>query len=655
MCLMSPARPLLLALWAILSIPELASAQEPGRRYPTARPENTIFSPMDLPAPNGVRTADGRPGPDYWQQEADYVIDTNLDPATRTVSATATITYTNHSPHDLPYLWLHLEQNIFREGSLGSIIGDAADLGLTETQGDGYTIHSISHAGGDLEMQVYDTLGRIHLPEPVAAQGGVFTFDISWDFVIPEEVFLRFGIADFDDGKVYEVAQWIPALAVYDDVHGWNTLPYLGAGEFYTNFGDYKVSITVPRDFLVVATGMLQNEAEVYTQEQVERLSRAKQGEETIIIRGADEIGQGDRPEGNGPLTWVFEAEDVRTFAWACSPIFQLDAASIDGVFLQSAYPKDGLPVWGDSTQMMRKAIAGYNERFYPYPYPAATNVYGAEGGMEYPMIIFCRGERERKVYGVTTHEIGHMYFPMLVNTDERRHAWMDEGFNTFLGGYSTEDWFGPQKQNENDPGAFAPLMTFHGQMPIATRPDALPSMWLGLLQYQKTGVGLTLLRESVLGPERFDYAFRTYVERWAFKSPQPADFFRCMEDAAGVDLAWFWRGWFYETGTLDQKVGEVLQPGRRRGARIRLENLGGLVMPVHVGVAYEDGTTEILELPAEVWYQSNSITHILPHLKRVTKVVIDPKRRFPDVQRKNNRWEAAAVEEAEEAIPMED
>ena len=646
---MFSARLLLLVLWALLSLPALA--QEPGPRYPSARPDQTIFSPLDLPAPNNARTADGRPGPDYWQQQADYVIDANLDPVTRLVTAKATITYTNNAPQDLEYLWLHLEQNIFREGSIAAMSGSASASGMEQTEGDGYTIHEISHQGEALALQVYDTLGRVELPAPVPANGGTFTFDIHWDFVIPENAKLRFGIAEFNDGKVYELAQWFPAMVVYDDVHGWNTLPYLGPGEFFTDFGDYKVSITVPRDFLVVATGLLQNEAEVYTEEQVARLEKAKQSAETVIIRGADEIGQNDRPQGDGPLTWVFEAEDVRTFAWACSPIFQLDAASLDGILLQSAYPRDGMPVWGKSTQMMRVALAGYRDRFFTYPYPAATNVYGAEGGMEYPMIIFCRGRGETKVYGVTSHELGHSWFPMMVNTDERRHAWMDEGFNTFLGGYSTADWFGPQSRNENEPAAFAPMMLIARQMPIVTKPDALSGIMLGLLQYQKTGVGLTLLRESILGPKRFDYAFQTYVRRWAFKSPRPADFFRCMEDAAGVDLAWFWRGWFFETGVLDQAVTGVSQPGKRRGGRIRFENLGGLVMPMHIGVAYEDGSKEYLELPVEIWYQSDRITHTLTNKKRIVKVVVDPRQRFPDVDRDNNRWELAPADE----IPVED
>ena len=247
----------------------------------------------------------------------------------------------------------------------------------------------------------------------------------------------------------------------------------------------------------------------------------------------------------------------------------------------------------------------------------------------------------------MTTHEIGHNWFPMLVNTDERRHAWMDEGFNTFINGYSSADWFGPRKRQENDPVFFGPFMLAPDQMPIETRADILPGRLLGMLEYMKTGVGLTLLRETILGPERFDYAFRTYIRRWAFKSPQPADFFRCIEDAAGVDLAWFWRGWFYETGWLDQAVSGVAQPKGRKGARIRFDNLGGLVMPSHLQVEFEDGSTEDFEYPVEVWFQSDRIIQELPGERRIAKVTIDQQRRFPEAKRKDNTWSVA--EKAEE------
>lgn len=602
---------------------------------------------MDLPPADLVRTADGLPGPDYWQQQVDYAIEASLDPETRVVQGRAQITYTNNSPHELPYLWLSLEQNAFRADSIAASVGGDTAIGMTNSEGDGYTIHALEARGKDLVFHVYDTMARVELPKPVKAGGGTFVFEIAWEFTIPKKVFRRFGIADFEQGKVYEVAQWFPAVAVYDDVHGWNTLPYIGTGEFYSNFGTYDVELTVPRAMLVVATGELQNEKKVFTAEQVKRLKKARRSAETVIIRGAEEIGDpNSRPEGEGPLTWKFHAEDVRTFAWACSDIFILDAASWEDTLLQSAYPKDGLPVWGKSTQMLRTAIDGYSKRWSPYPYPAATNVYGAEGGMEYPMIIFCRGTRESSVYGVTTHEIGHNWFPMMINTDERRHAWMDEGFNTFINGYSTEEWFGPRKHQENDPSTFAAFMLAPDQMPIATRADILPGRLLGLLEYMKTGVGLTLLRETILGPERFDYAFRRYIKEWSFKSPQPADFFRCMEDAAGMDLAWFWRGWFYETGHLDQAVSGVSQPKGKKGARIRFDNLGGLVMPLHFQVTFEDGSTSDYTFPVEVWFQSNRLIRELPGERRIAEVVIDKHRVFPEAKRRNNKWSAAEREQ---------
>ncbi|MDE0585492.1 MAG: M1 family metallopeptidase [Planctomycetota bacterium] len=607
-------------------------------RVPQARPNATIFSPLDLPAPNSVRNGAGAPGPDYWQQQVDYEIDVEIDVETRTVHATAEVTYTNNSPDPLDYLWLHLEQNVFREDSIGNAVADAASIGA-EPEGDGYTIYGVKHKRKDLPFHVYDTMGLLELPKPLMANGGKFSFAIEWSFVIPKNVFRRFGIRKYNKGTVIEIAQWIPQVAVYDDVNGWNTLPYLGSGEFYTNIGDFNVNITAPRDFVVVATGVLQNTNRVFTPSQAKALGKAKKSDETVMIISKEEVGQDDsRPKGDGPLTWKFEAESVRTFAWACSDAFILDAASVDGVLVQTAYPEEGGKVWAKATQMMCKAIAGYNRRLIPYPYPVATNVLGPEGGMEYPMIVFCNGSRERGVYGVTTHEIGHNWFPMMINTDERRHAWMDEGFDTFINGYSTEDWFGPQRKNENDPADFAFMMQMTGSVPIITAPDKLPAMALGLLEYSKTGVGLTLLRETIVGPERFDFAFKQYMNRWKFKSPQPADFFRTIEDAAGMDLAWFWRGWFMEAGLLDQAISGV----GRKNDRIRFENLGELVMPLHYRITYTDGSTEDFKKPVEIWYQSNQIIVNLTSNKEIAEVKIDHHRLFPEMNRDDNTWNVA-------------
>lgn len=607
-----------------------------------ARPTASIFSPLPLPAPNDLRNAAGAPGPAYWQQQVDYVIDAALDETTRAITGRATVTYINNSPDALDYLWLHLEQNVFRADSAGHAIAPNAAIGVAVAEGTGYTIHSIRADGRDLKLDVHDTLGLVHLPRPIAPRGGMFTFEIAWSFVIPERAFRRFGIERLEQGTIFQVAQWFPALAVYDDVHGWNALPYLGTGEFYTNFGNYDLRLTVPRSHLVVATGVLQNPRDVFTPEQHARYERAKTSAETILIRTPREVGRADsRPAGDGPLTWRFKAENVRTVAWASSPAFIYDACALDDTLIQSAYPKEALPLWSKSSQMLRAAIRGYNERWFRYPYPAAINVNGIEGGMEYPMIIFCRARNdERGLYGVTTHEIGHNWFPMIVNTDERRHAWMDEGLNTFINHYSWGDWFAGETVGRRAVARdFAANMLDPDDLPIMTPADHHPRRLLGRNQYTKPAVGLVLLREQILGPERFDFAFRTYIRRWAFKSPQPADFFRTMEDAAGADLAWFWRGWFMETGHLDQAVVSVNYQAETKKAVMTLDSRGELVMPVVFRAVYVDGSEEVYRLPVEIWFNTRRFTHTWNAPAAVRRIVIDPDEAFPDVDRSNNTW----------------
>jgi hypothetical protein len=572
-------------------------------------------------------------------------MDVTLDAETSRVEGRETITYTNNSPDALDYVWIHLEQNIFRADSLGAAISPRAQIAMNDSFTDGCVIGAIRDGdGADLPYHVYDTLARIDLPRPIAPGGGTLVLEIEWSFTISAKVFRRHGIETVEQGTIFEVAQWFPAVAVYDDVHGWNTLPYLGTGEFYNDFGDYDVRLTVPRSHLVAATGALRNPAEVLTAEQAERLEAARSSAETVMIRTPEEVDDpASRPEGEGPLTWRFVAEDVRTFAWASSDAFIYDACDLDGTLVQSMYPKEKVDLWKDSTQMLRTAIAGYNERWYRYPYPAATNVYGREGGMEYPMIIFCRGSSERGLYGVTTHEIGHNWFPMIVSTDERRHAWMDEGFNTFINYYSFGDWFEGEFGRRGAARPYAARMR-RRVPPVDTAADQLPRGLLGELEYQKPAVGLVLLREQVLGAERFDHAFRTYIERWAFRSPRPADFFRTMEDAAGADLAWFWRGWFLEWTALDQMVRSV---SHRRDDKdghmvtVTLDNVGRLVMPVTLEVRYADGSTETRRLPVEIWHASDRFRTTWRTAKRVTRVEIDPEMKLPDIDRSNNVWRA--------------
>lgn len=643
---------------------------DPYFRAPGTRDHHTIFSALDLPAPSPIRTARGLPGPAYWQQRADYVIHATLDAENRSISAREVITYTNNSPDDLDFLWIHLEQNLFKPESLGgTTAGRGRRFGNRDGFEGGFEIHAVrmhseSDAPGDLPFHVYDTLARLDLPEPVKARGGTCRIEIHWSFKIPPYGSDRLAVEEVEQGVIFQVAQWFPAVAVYDDVHGWNTLPYLGQGEFYTNFGDYEVHLTVPRSHIVAGSGWLMNPREVLTPAQVERLEQAARSPQTVLIRGPEEVSDpASRPEGDGPLTWVFKAADIRTFAFASSDAFIWDAAGIErrgptspegspdfdaamppGTLVQSLYPKEGIEQWSKSTDMLRSAIEGYNARWFEYPYPVATNVNGRVGGMEYPMIIFCRArDNERALFGVTTHEIGHNWFPMVVSTDERRHAWMDEGFNTFINYYSVRERYPDTDGGRGDARAFVDDMLLPDQQPMEIPADHCTR--LGMMQYAKPAVALVLLREHVLGPDRFDDAFRRYIRAWAFRSPRPADFFRCIEDAAGMDLAWFWRGWILETGTLDQAVAAVDhqvddQSGTLRRVTVSLTNNRELVMPVVMRVTYDDASSEVRRLPVEIWLARDRFDATWnTRGRRVTEVLLDPDEAFPDADPANNRW----------------
>ena len=629
--------PLLLAI-LLTGGPLLAFPQDNGD--PPGPSDNLgLFESPDLPTPTERRLASGAPGPAYWQQRADYAIEVELDAEAMRLTGEEKITYHNDSPHTLDYLWVSLDQNVYAPDSLGRRTGhvgnawrgrDAVDPGMHLT--------SVKSGGRSLDFTVHDTLARIECAKPIPP-GGKLVLSVSWNADVPNSV-MRMGVTGGETGKVFALANWFPAIAVYDDVHGWNTLPYLGAGEFYQNFGSYDVSITVPRDHIVTATGQLQNVRQVVSSRQVALLGKALKSADTVMIRTEEEARSGsDRPAGSGPLTWHFKAEDVRTFAWSSSAAYIWDAAGLDGALMQSFYPPEALPLWKDATQMLRSSIAGYSERWFKYPYPTANNVnaLGRGGGMEYPMIIFNgRESSEKGLYFLIAHEIGHQWFPMIVNSDERRNPWMDEGFNTFINYYAMIDRFG------NAGGQYSPQMfLMMGKMAkesILTPPDRARRSSMGFNAYFKPARLLIMLREYVLGPERFDRAFRDYIRRWAFKQPQPADFFRTMEDAAGSDLSWFCNGWFYGTGNLDQGVKEASVTGNR--LRITFSNLGEVVMPVAYTVEFKDGTRESRVLPAEVWTTTNEARATFDLEGRIpTKVIIDEADICPDIERDNNEF----------------
>jgi Peptidase family M1 domain len=614
--------------------------------------QNAAFNALPVPAPNVYRTASGAPGEDYWQQRADYRIEAALDPVTHRIEGTVTILYTNNSPHALDYLWLHIDQNLFAPNSRGAQLHGADSRWRGAFEGGGMTVGSasvsINGALATVEPEVDDTRLRIPLQTPLAPGGAVAEVSMDFAFAVPEHGADRMGRLDVEQGPLYQIAQWYPRMAVYDDVEGWNALPYLGQGEFYLEYGDFDVSLTVPADFVVVATGELANSEEVYTDEQRRRLEQAKTSEATISIIGAGEVGRPEsRPGGDRLLTWRFLASNVRDFAWAASPAFILDAASYNNILLLSAYPREGIgsndaPGWERATDYLRHALKHHAETWHPYPYPTAINVAGRVRGMEYPMVIFCAmDDRGQELYGVTDHEIAHSWFPMLVGSDERRYGWMDEGFATFINYYTNRSMYGDAAERLAwaSPDYIAEQMLSPlADQPSMTPADRLARQAIGFLSYRKPAFGLLLLREYILGPERFDAAFRRYISRWAYRHPQPGDFFRTIEDATGEDLNWFWRGWFYDSSAFDPFVVPAEAPGRQTPPTYSIHQPDGVVLPIDVRFDYTDGTSDTMRIPVDGYAQQSYVV-VVARDAEVRSVHIDPDHRLPDIDRSNNQW----------------
>ena len=598
------------------------------------------------------RSASGAPGPAYWQNRADYNIACTLDTVQHKVSGTVAITYTNNSPDDLKFLWLQLDQNIYRPDSRGSATttqtgGRWANAKFTE----GYLIRSVSiDAGGKKykpETITTDTRMQLWLSDALKAAGGNAVITIDYEFVVPEYGTDRMGRLKTKNGVVYEVAQWFPRMAVYDDIQGWNTLPYLGAGEFYLEFGDVAFSITAPANLIIAGSGELLNEKEVLTPAQQTRLAEARNSDKTVMLRSASEVTN-PRSRPSGSATWHFKMQNTRDVAWAASRAFVWDAARINlpsgkKALAMSVYPvesikKDG---WQRSTEMVKASIEHYSKLWYEYPYPVATNVAGIVGGMEYPGIVFCSySDSGASLWGVTDHEFGHTWFPMIVGSNERKYAWMDEGFNTFINSLSTRAFNkGEFADFTYFPGDVADYVFYEGMDPLMTAPDVVQQMNLGVAAYEKPSVMLTVLRDVVLGEDRFDAAFREYISRWAFKHPTPWDFFHTIENVAGEDLGWFWRAWVLNSWKLDQGVNAIKYNGDDpgKGASIAIENLEQMAMPVDVLVRESNGREHRLKLPVEVWQRGPVWTFQVPTTSRITDVVLDPDRKLPDTNRENN------------------
>ncbi len=691
-----------------------------------------------LPSPNQYRTGSGAPGPDYWQQQADYKIAVELDDENQRVTGSETITYTNNAPSALKYLWIQLDQNVRKNHSVSSqvngsqrISGRAKSVSgafVQRTTGDygfdgGFKLQSVTDvSGNDLTYLVNNTMMKITLPAPLKT-GESYSFKIDWYYNVNNRATRggRSGYEYFEeDGNyLYTIAQFYPRMAVYDDVNGWQNKQFLGSGEFALSFGNFEVAITVPSDHMVASTGTLQNPADVLSKDELKRFEKAKKSfNKPVIIRSEKEARALEKKRATTKSTWVFKAEKVRDFAFASSRKFIWDtqAVKLPGggyTLAMSYYPKEGNPLWErESTKAVVNTLMYYSEKTIDYPYPKAISVHAASIGMEYPMICFNFGRpnpdgsyndqiKTRMVF-VIVHEVGHNFFPMIINSDERQWAWMDEGLDSFLEYMTMKEYYPDLPYNSNSPSAIVPYMKGSKSFmsPIMTNPEQAKQ--LGPEAYSKPSAALAVLRESVMGPELFDQALKEYSERWAFKHPKPADFFRTMEDASAVDLDWFWKGWFYSTDNVDVEVSDVKwfklkgqsvnmegqvnaqsgnlgsgsedsgnpfygEPkvldigdsqvsseyrsgydneeirGRFAGKnlyQVTFENKGGLMTPLVIEWTYKDGSKEIERIPAEIWRKNEEkVTHIFAKDKEVDSMRFDPFNELADTNTENNAF----------------
>ncbi|MBC8052234.1 MAG: M1 family peptidase [Sphingobacteriaceae bacterium] len=608
---------------------------------------------------NEYRTGSGKPGHSYWQNRADYQITARLNEQNNEISGTEIITYTNNSPDNLEFLWMQLDQNLFKQDSKGNAIipiTGSRNGARGQIFDGGYKIKSLrllSPTEADLKFEINDTRMQIFLPSELKAKGGKMRFKVEFSFISPNYGSDRMGVQETRNGKIFTVAQWYPRMFVYDDVAGWNVIPYTGPSEFYLNYGDYDVSITAPASHIVVASGELLNSKEVYTAEQQKSWDEASRSDKTITIRSAKDVrNTGSRPSGKTELTWKFRMENARDFAWASSAAFIVDAARINlsggkKSLAISAYPveSDGNNAWGRSTEYTKASVELNSQKWMDYPYPAATNVAGIVGGMEYPGIVFCDWRaRNSSLWGVTDHEFGHTWFPMIVGSNERVHGWMDEGFNQFINTFTSEQFNkGEYKDRRTDNHQLATVLTDPKLEPVMSSPDNMKEGNIGLLLYYKPAVGLSLLRDQIIGPERFDRAFKAYVDRWAYKHPTPNDFFRTIENVTGENLAWFWRGWFLHNWRLDQAVVgvEYVKNNAKNGALITVANLEKMPFPMILEINTKDGKKSMITLSVEIWERNTTWTFHYPSTEEILSVKSDPDHVLPDHNSSNDNWKA--------------
>jgi hypothetical protein len=650
---------LLLQLSFIFSLPAQNSGNETGAYDP-----HDLFTPhFNLPAGNMFRSAKGAPGPSYWQNSAGYQIHAVLSEKDSSVTGDVTITYTNNSPDQLDYLWLQLDQNIFKPASRSALAarypGDYFNV-LGKNNG-GYEITGLTviQDGKSYPVQplVSDTRMQVRLLHSMMAKGGKIMLKMNFKFIIPLDGAGRFGRQYTKNGVIYQIGQWYPRMCVYDDVEGWNTLPYMGLGEFYCDYGNYDYYITAPAEMIVYGSGDLQNPTEVLSPLEIKRLASAASSDKTVTIIGADEaMNPASRPSSKGSLTWHFTMRNTRDVGWAAGKGMIWDAAKINlpsgrKALAMSAYPVEsrGDTAWTRSTEYLKASIEIYSKNFFEYPWNNAVSSAGITGGMEYPGMIFNSYKETRaRLWFLISHEIGHNWYPMIVGSNERRYMWQDEGFNSYVNYIATSLFH--QGEYVDDPAYFDKdffaSRDYHQFMfykdPLMTVSDAMDEKEHYQF-YGKTAYGLNLLRNVVVGKERFDFAFRKYTETWAFKHPTPYDFFHSINNGAGEDLNWFWKEWFFTTWKFDQAIEDVKYAGKdpSMGILITIENKEKMILPVIVKIIEANGQSATIQLPVEIWQRGGSWTFAYPSKNRIDKVILDPEKVLPDVDRMNNEWDA--------------
>ncbi|WP_419729106.1 M1 family metallopeptidase [Lichenicola sp.] len=636
-----------------------------------------IFAPFESGnEPNAYRSASGLPGPAYWQNRTDYTIDATIETGAHVLHGVETITYTNNSPDPLDVVWVQLDQNIYRPDAR-SKFASPYDV---EHSTDGDVIESVAVEQGGRTVTariiVSDTRMQVRLPSVLAPKGGVIRLHIAWHYAVPGVWGGRTAVTPTKNGDIYEIAQWFPRMAVYDDLRGWDTGPYLGQ-EFYLDYGDIDYNVTVPWDFLVQGSGALVNPGEVLTATERARLAQAANSDSTVMIRAPGEVGDpSTRPTHSGTQTWRFHMQDTRDVAFAASAAFAWDAARINlppippppsrwswlpwsakptPRLAMSIYPVEAAQNWVRSTEYVKHAIEYFSSQWYPFPWPNAVNLAGHGAGMEYPAMAFDGiSDTGKELFWITTHELGHSWFPMTVGTNERRFAFMDEGFNTFIDVYASDHFnhgeYAPKRDPEYAPGGGNPVEEIipwlqDPKAPAMLAPsDLVAEQYRHPITYFKSALGLVLLREQILGPDRFDPAFRRYIAAWAYKHPTPYDFFRFMDSEAGEDLSWWWRGWYQHNWTLDMGVVGATYPDNdpAKGVTISLVSKGWLLMPAMLEVRLANGSRMQMRVPVEAWMKGNHTTIALPTHEAVRSIVLDPDDKIPDGDRQDNRLDLA-------------